>query len=419
MATATGPSPAVGPSFHTFISDARRDRRLVVQPRMGFSDTGAMTAGLRATRAARATTVGTITVDSYTRTGELGAVERALRDGVALNGYPLASIDPGVTRTMLGEVGHPSFPVQVRHGSAAPTKIFEALLEAGLDATEGGPVSYCLPYSRRPLHLAVAEWAHCCRRLAARREDGANPHLESFGGCMLGQLCPPSLLIAITVLEALFFRQHGIRSVSVSFAQQTNHRQDLEGVQALRALCAELLTDVDWHVVVYAYMGVYPRTPRGAREILRAAARLAHGGGAARLIVKTTAEAHRIPTIGENVEALELAAAAAADVTPQAVPDSGIRDEARQLIHAVLSMDADVGRALVSAFARGYLDVPYCIHPDNHAATTTSMDADGWLRWADVGSLPLTPDAVSSPPLLTSAGLLRALSHVQRSYDGA
>ena len=129
---------------------------------------------------------------------------------------------------------------------------------------------------------------------------------------MMGQLCPPSLLVALSVLECMFFRQHGVRSVSLSYAQQTSRDQDTEAVLALRRLAAELLSDLDWHVVIYAYMGVYPRTAGGATRLVGDAARLAVSSGAARLIVKTVAEAHRIPSIADNVAALEAAAAAAA-----------------------------------------------------------------------------------------------------------
>ena len=52
-----------------------------------------------------------------------------------------------------------------------------------------------------------------------------------------------SLLVAMSVLECLFFRQHGVRSVSLSYAQQTNAEQDTEAVFTLRRMAAELLPD--------------------------------------------------------------------------------------------------------------------------------------------------------------------------------
>ncbi|MEU8523409.1 methylaspartate mutase [Streptomyces sp. NPDC048577] len=444
----------VGSGFGAFVARARAAGALVVQPRMGMADPLRMRDGLLATRNADAVTVGTVTLDSYTRTGDLAAVRRALAEGVGLNGYPIATHSADTTRAVLRGVADARFPVQVRHGSAMPEHIVRALLAAGLDATEGGPVSYCLPYSRTPLREAVEGWRRSCELLSSIREFGAEPHLETFGGCLMGQLCPPSLLIAVSVLEALFFRQRGLRCVSLSYTQQTDPRQDEEALTVLGRLADELLPDVDHHIVLYAYMGVFPRTPGGARLLLEDAARLAARFGAARLIVKTTAEAHRIPTIGENIRALETAAAVAggpgrpvavaasrtgADGTAAGrtgvgdpgvgvrspgvegpgVEDTGIEAEARTLIGAVLELDTDIGRALIRAFAAGYLDVPYCLHPDNAGRARSSLGADGRLHWSSVGSMPIAGPAGGGPrpPILGSDGLISALSLVQRTYD--
>ncbi len=409
--------------FGEFVRAAAARDGLVVQPRMGFSSPSRMRFGLAATRAANAATVGTITLDSYTRVNDLEAAREALALGVPLNGYPIVSHQSAVTEQVLASIAGETFPVQVRHGSAAPMTIFESLMALGLSATEGGPVSYCLPYGRTPLAESVRNWAVCTERLASVRREGVEPHLETFGGCMMGQLCPPSLLVALSVLEGLFFAQHGMRSLSLSYAQQTNPQQDNEAVLALRRLCRELLPVPNWHVVVYAYMGVYPLTGEGAYRLLGKAAELAVGAGAERLIVKTVAEAWRIPTIEENVAALEYAAAVARRTGPaQAVAaeaDSSTYVEARALIEAVLGLDADVGRALLEAFARGYLDVPYCVHPDNAGRTRSYIDDQGRLRWAQIGSLPLSGlvEPAGSQRRVTSAGLLADLSYVRRSFD--
>jgi methylaspartate mutase epsilon subunit len=422
---ATPPVPSVSPvpgGFGDFVRRAHRRGELVVQPRMGFGAPERMRAGLLATRDAGATTVGTITVDSYTRVGDLVAARDAVRTGAALNGYPIATHPAHTTRVMLDGLAGPDFPVQVRHGSARPAPIFSAMLAAGLTATEGGPVSYCLPYGRVPLAESVANWARCCELFAGVRRTGVEPHLETFGGCMLGQLCPPSLLVALSVLEALFFRQHGLRCISVSYAQQTSPEQDREAVFALRRLCERLLPDVSWHVVIYAYMGLYPATAAGARLLLARAAELAVGTGAERLIVKTEAESVRIPTIEENVAALELAAGVAGNAPPRPEPagDTQTYREARALVDAVLDLDDDVGRALLAAFRLGYLDVPYCLHADNAGRTRSYIDVEGRLRWADIGSLPLG-DVLDErrPARVTSSALMESLSYVRRTFDAA
>jgi methylaspartate mutase epsilon subunit len=392
---------------------------LVVQPRMGVADPAAMRRGLLATRDACAGTVGTITLDSYTRVGDFASVDRALRDGADLNGYPVVNHGPEVTRGMLDDVVSDGFPVQVRHGSARPSAIVEALCRAGLHATEGGPVSYCLPYGRTSLVDSLRDWTRACDVLVRSRAAGVEPHVETFGGCMMGQLCPPSLLVAISVLEALYFRSHGLRSISVSYAQQTSPEQDREAVGALRRLSGELLADVDWHVVIYAYMGLYPRSAAGAQQLLAAAAQLAVETGSERLIVKTVAEAFRVPTVEENVAALRLAAAVAARHRPAEASDGGqTYAEARALVEAVLDVDPDVGRALVAAVRRGLLDVPYCLHPDNAGRSRALIGADGWLRWADVGAMPLRRPVGPVPDRAVSAtDLLSSLSYVRSRYD--
>lgn len=395
------------PGFAGFVRQAQQRGRLVVQPRMGFGDPAVMRDGLAAVRAARATTVGTVTLDSFTRVNRHDRAREALEQNHPLNGYPLVAHGTAVTREMLAGITGPDFPVQMRHGSALPLEIFLSMLAAGIDATEGGPVSYCLPYSRVPLRQAIAEWSTSAQLLADMSCRGRPIHLETFGGCMLGQLCPPSLLVALSVLEALFFTQRGVPSVSLSYAQQTQPAQDLEALRALHRLAAERLPGVDWHLVVYTFMGVYPPETPAATSLLEESVALAVHGGAARLIVKTTAEASRIPTVGENVAALEHAAVTAEgarlaapppgdDRGERATPDSGTYQEARALVEATLDLDPDIGEALALAFERGLLDVPYCLHRDNRNTSRSFIDDDGRLRWAEVGRMPIRPTASDS-----------------------
>jgi methylaspartate mutase epsilon subunit len=412
-------------AFGEFVARARAGGELIVQPRMGFARVEQMRDGLRAVKAAGARTIGTVTLDSYTRVGDHASAEQALRDGQDLNGFPIVAHGAERTRDMLAGIAGADFPVQVRHGSPLPYRIFETLVSAGVGATEGGPISYCLPYSRTPLADAIADWARCCGLLAREAQAGNPVHLESFGGCLLGQLCPPSLLIAVSVLEGIFFRRYGVPSVSLSYAQQTNFEQDLEAVRALRALAGEYLDPLDWHVVLYTYMGVFPRTRQGALDILALSARLAVEAGAERLIVKTPVEAQRIPTIQDNVEALEHAARAershraGGETHPPA--DTGIAAEARALIENVLSLDRDLGRAIQIAFKRGQLDVPYCLHADNAGRARSFIDERGRLCWADVGAMPiaLEPARGAAPARVTARGFLTMLSFVEQRFDAA
>ncbi|WP_244554525.1 hypothetical protein [Agrobacterium rosae] len=407
--------------FGEFVAKSRRNDVLVVQPRMGFGRIDQMRAGLRAVKAARGTTIGTITLDSYTRVGDHGAARAALAANHDLNGFPIVVHGAERTRDMLASIADADFPVQVRHGSAKPFAIFRTLVDAGIGATEGGPVSYCLPYGRTPLSEAIDEWSRCCALLGKEADQGRIIHLESFGGCLLGQLCPPSLLIAVSVLEGIFFKRFGVRSISLSYAQQTNYDQDLEALRALQNLGNEYLGDTDWHTVLYTYMGVFPKTEEGALDNIALSARLARQSSVARLIVKTAAEAHKIPTVASNIEALELCASVASDVPGQSnsVPNTGIEQEAKTLIENVLDLDEDLGKALRKAFASGQLDVPFCLHTDNAGRARSFLDDRGYLQWSRAGSMPINVSNHhgSIATEMTSHSLLDALSFVERRFD--
>lgn len=403
--------------FGGFVARNRAQGQLVVQPRMGFGNPQEMRRGLDAVRAANLPAIGTITLDSYTRQNDHDRAAMARESGIDLNGYALVAMGAEQTTRMLDGVATDDFPVQVRHGSPLPEQIFETMLNAGVTASEGGPVSYCLPYSRVPLRESTAAWVRATRLLARTKIT----HLESFGGCMLGQLCPPSLLVALSVLECAFFIENGVTSVSASYAQQTSPTQDAEALRALRALCAEHLGGADWHVVLYTYMGLFPQSADGARELLRESARLAARTGTERLIVKTVAEAHRIPTIEENVEALRTAHRTAAATAPDSRAGHGteVYEQASTLIDTVRELAPTLAEALPLAFEGGLLDVPYCLHPDNRNEARCVLGRDGRLEWRDTGRLPVRarPSAAARNRDLTYRGLIEDLEYHRRRLD--
>ena len=366
--------------------------------------------------------VGTITLDSRTRLGLFEEAFEALRTGLPLNGYPIVAHGVDRTAELLRGVLGPDFPVQVRHGSPRPERIFKVCAAAGLDAIEGGPISYCLPYGRVPLREAIPAWRRAAAFWAGIGSESAPSTLESFAGCMMGQLCPPSLLVALGILEGLFLHDTGVRNISLSFAQGTNHDQDAGGMRALSRLASEMLGDTTHDVVLYTYMGLFPETPRGARHLIEDSARLAVDGGAARIIVKTAEESRQIPSIEDNVRALGWVDRAACDYAAElneasVMHEESIYSEASAIIAATLDLSADLDVAMARAFERGLLDVPFCIHPDNRNLTRAQIRADGVIEWVDVGGLPIPARSFARRLDASSDGLLKALSFVRAKYD--
>jgi len=412
--------------FYEFINKNTKANNLIVQPRMGFSCQKAMKNGLNQVKSLGIPAIGTITIDSFTRIGNFEEAKEALRKNKDLNGYPIVAYSTDENKNLIEDIIGPNFPVQVRHGSPLPIEIFKSSIAAKIDAIEGGPISYCLPYSRVPLKESIKAWQTCCQ-LYAEAGNGFY-HIESFGGCMMGQLCPPSMLIAITILEALFFRYYGIQSLSVSLAQGTNSKQDLAALNSLGLLCQKYLgDDTDWHIVYYTFMGKFPSTYHGAKAIIEESVLIAKQGKARRLILKTVKEAHQIPTIEENKEALMWAnnLANESNIKDNLISeDKSLKEqinlEADFLINLVLNLNKNPGKAIALAFKRGYLDIPYCLHPSNRRLTKAQLDIFGNISWSDSGKIPF-PTYLKANQLkcnrLTSKGLLRMLSHNQYKYD--
>lgn len=414
--------------FHQYVKHHAANNRLVLQPRMGFSDSTQMRRGLEEVKRMDAPTIGTITLDAFTRTGDFASAASAVKEGLALNGYPIVSYSQEENRKLIAGLRATDFPVQVRHGSPLPVEIFKATIEAGIDAIEGGPVSYCFPYGRVPFSRSLEAWRTCCQMFA--RAGDRQGHIESFGGCMMGQLCPPAMLIAISIAEALFMIENGVRSYSISLAQGTHHAQDIAGLHALRALSKKYLgPESQWHIVFYTFMGKFPKSFHGAKAIMEESARIAVKGGAERLIVKTVKEAHQIPTIEDNINALALCNEAAIAERNRNIlkPDvSGwkeqIFEEADFLINILLNMGASLEQSMLRAFKKGYWDVPYCLHPDNKCMTRAGLDDTGFIYWADAGRIPFTGhirnNAIRRNAKPSSEELLKMLSFNEQKYDG-
>lgn len=409
------------PRFDAFIDSLGCG--VAVQPRLGGSDPAWMETALDAVKALPFPTVGTLTVDSFTRTGRLAEVARAIRIGERLNGYPILSHPTHRNRELVDRVQADGFPLQVRHGCADPWEIVAASVAAGIHATEGGPVSYCLPYGRVPLARSVASWSRTLTFLSGEREAGAHPHVETFGGCLLGQLMPPALLLALSVLEAVYFERHGIPSISLSYAQGTSPEQDAGALLALHRLASRCLAASRWHVVLYTFMGLFPRTRRGARTLIEESAKLAVAGGCKRLVVKTAAEARGLPSLRANLVAMQWAAGALGrpmELDPGRVARhrEDLEDQATALVESVLDLSRDLGKGLLAAFRKGYLDLPYCLHPDNPRRATSTVDGSGEVVWSDTGRLPLPRRCVKrSRRAVTWAELMRALSYHRDRLD--
>ncbi len=387
--------------------------KVYLQPRMGLKDINDMSDAISKLSHNFDNVVGTLTLDSFTRQYDHEKVREAINKNGDLNGFPIMHYDSKEIHQKITSLQSEDFLIQVRHGMSLPYEMVQKMIDCGLTITEGGPISYCLPYSRTPLDESIASWKKTAQLIAVSKG-----HLESFAGCMMGQLSPPSLLIALSILEGLFLIDNGITDLSLSFAQGYSPVQDFAAVEALKKLADAYLHNANFHIVIYAFMGIYPETEKGHERIVLDSCRLTHQSGARRLIYKTKHESSRIPTPEENISEINrlnerLSSGKLRKIELNAQEYDQMLSEAKQIIDDVLNLDDDISQSILIAFEKGILDIPYCLHPNNKGLARSWIDEDGYVQWYH----PRYHKYVRAPCEQNSTSFMQSLNYNRIQYD--
>ena len=389
---------------------AGQRREVLVHPRCGVARVEDQRTLLHALREAGADVL-SLQIDSLTRNNAYAEVELALKEGSIgragiggeLNGYPAVNQGVAALRAVTAEFS--DVPMQVRHSTRDPRLLAEITFAGGVAAYEGGALTYNLPYYRDyPPAESVQAWQYV-DALAGRYHKQYGTVIDrEFFGVLTACLVPPGLAIAVTVLEALLAAEQGVRSVSLGYAEQGNRAQDVAAIAVLRSIGRLFLNryghpEVAVHTVFHQYMGAFPSDEAKARELVSGSAATARRSGATRVMVKTPAEALRIPTWRDNADAIALVRAELARADPEPDDPDAAREaeileaEAGAVLDAVLRAGSgDPATAAVAGLEQGLIDIPFSPSQWNAGLAVTVRDADGAVRFADPGRIPLPAD---------------------------
>ncbi|MEU0393669.1 methylaspartate mutase [Streptomyces sp. NPDC006208] len=384
------------PSAADVLARARASGRVAVQPRCGVGAHDAMRELLLELAAQGAPDLLTVTIDSHTR---LGRFERALRlahlSPRELNGYPLVAHGWQRGRELNEAV---AAPLQIRHGSPDARLMFEVAVASGITSFEGGGISYNLPYSKDvPLADSLAAWDAVDRRCGELAELGVTVDRELFG-TLTAVLVPPSVSLAVSVLEAHLAARAGVRCISVAYPQGGHLAQDVAALRAIPLLARRYLpSGIEVHAVLHEFMGVFPKERGNAEDLILYGALAARLGGASKLLTKTYQEAYGIPDAAANAAGIRLAQRANSPLLGFVAPDEeaaaeeldGILTEVAEIVEPVLERP-DTRTAVVDAFADGRLDIPFSASRHARSEVIPRRDATGAIRYLSAGRLPLS-----------------------------
>jgi methylaspartate mutase epsilon subunit len=384
------------PTAPEVLRSARIAGRVAVQPRCGVGGHAAMVQLLRDLEAGAAPDILTITIDSHTRLKRFDNALRSLNLNPAdLNGYPLVTHGWQRGRELNEAV---QAPLEVRHGSPDARILFQYAVASGITSFEGGGISYNLPYSKDvPLATSLACWREVDALTGELAGRGLVLDRELFG-TLTAVLVPPSISLAISVLEAVAAAREGVRCISISYPQGGNLEQDVAALRAVPILAKRYLpAGVEVFAVLHEFMGVFPRERRHAEQLIFYGAMVARLGGAAKIITKTYHEAFGIPDTQANVDGMRLAAVVNTgllDFVSVAEDRAGeelayILDEVAEIVEPVLG-EPDLFQGIVDAFDAGRLDIPFSASRHAHSEIIPRRDDSGAIRYQSAGNLPLS-----------------------------
>ncbi|MEU3059495.1 methylaspartate mutase [Streptomyces subrutilus] len=406
------------PTAAEVLDRCRAQGRVAIQPRCGVGGHEEMKALLTTLEAEAAPDILTLTIDSHTR---LKRFEEALRTlnlrPADLNGYPLVAHGWRRGREINELL---AAPLEIRHGSPDARILFDVSMASGMTSFEGGGISYNLPYSKAvPLAESLGAWQDVDRRCGELADHGVVIDRELFG-TLTAVLVPPSISLAVSVLEAVLAARAGVRCISVAYPQGGHLAQDVAALRAIPVLAERYLpAGVTVHAVLHEFMGVFPRERGNAEDLILYGALVARLGGASKLITKTHQEAYGIPDTAANVEGLRLADRANSPLLDFIGVDTGqvaeelewILAEVAELVEPLLAA-ADLADAIALAFAEGRLDIPFSASRHARSDLIPRRDAAGAIRYLSTGALPF-----SAAHLRRNEELLHAVDGPDPGFD--
>ena len=386
--------------FATVLESADRP---LVQPRAGVPTLDGQIELLEHLTAEGGADLLPTTIDSYTRDNQYETAADGLADARdsgedTLNGFPAVNHGVEGCRQLIEAV---DAPVEVRHGTPDARLLAAITYAGGFQSFEGGPISYNIPYtSGEDLAKTIEHWQFVDRLAGAYTERGVRINREPFGP-LTGTLVPPSIAIAVMLVEGQLAATQGVRSITLGYGQVGNLVQDVAALRALRSLGESYLpSDVTVTTVFHQWMGGFPPDEARANGVIGLGATTAGIAKPDKVITKSPQEFQGVPTMEANAAGLRTTRQVIDMVAEQSISLDGVEEEQSLIERTTLALideterlgDGDIAQGVVEAFDTGALDVPFA--PSDSAAgdVLPARDDDGRVRLLAFADLAVPPE---------------------------
>lgn len=394
-------------NFAIKMANAKKQGRTMVQPRAGVPVLYEHIKLLQYLEASGADFVPS-TIDSYTRQNRYAEAEKGIQESfiqnrAMLNGFPAVNHGVSGCRKVMESVG---VPVQARHGTPDARLLSEIIHAAGWTSNEGGGISYNIPYAKSvSLETSIHNWQYCDRLVGYYEEHGVSINREPFGP-LTGTLVPPSISNTISICEALFAAEQGVKNITVGYGMGGNVVQDIAAIRTLQKQTDAYLAktgheDVNVTTVFHQWMGGFPADEAEATGLIAMSSTVAALSKATKMITKTSHESIGIPTKEANGLGIKTSKFVVTLLQDQVFPDcdklafemNEIEKEVDCLMDCTYRIgEGDLAQGIVKAFAQGLIDVPFAPSRFNAGKILPARDNEGNIRILEFGNLGFSED---------------------------
>ena len=339
-------------------------------------------------------------IDSFTRTLRFEEAERMIRkseeEGKSLlNGFPIINHGVKGTRKVIDSV---DLPVRLRFVSPVARLVVEIGLAGGHTYTEGHPIICFMNYSKTAtLETVIREYQYIFRLVGCYEEKGIPIVVHPIGGNHIPGICPPSLILASTIVNLLMLPSQGVKNAYLSAISQGNFAQDIAYAVVHPKLGYEYLNKLGYKdMTIFSggaeIAGRYPKDESQAMAEVLWSPIVSFLAGVDLCLIKTIDEAQTIPTKEYNAYSLRGAKMMLRMLKGQKfdvlsskevmVEIEMLEKETRAILDRILDLgNGDPVVGAIRAVEAGVLDHPVASNHYVRGVAMGARDAQGAVRY--------------------------------------
>jgi methylaspartate mutase epsilon subunit len=271
-------------------------------------------------------------------------------------------------------------------------------VDIGFGEIEGGPISYCIPYSRNTdLIEVIKNWKKVEMYCSSANLNIESQIVRENFGVLSACLIPPIQTLLVDTLEALFVANFSGGKIMCSVGATGCDYQDIALVEAIREVVPwalelfNLKTQIPF-ISYHHWMGPFPHGKTESLEIITHGTYLSFLTNSEKVVTKTNDEAHGIPSNVSNSESVKLVKEILNNLRQKKGKISQVQfylieeekeviiNEVKNIVTILKNNHETIEEIILQSILKGFVDVPFSPHQENKNKLKTLRADDNSIR---------------------------------------